>query len=218
MARRILCYGDSNTWGYDPDGNAVSTYFVRYPWDVRWTGVLQTLLGDGYVVIEEGLNGRSTVWDDPIVPYRNGIAHIEACIDSQSPLDLVIVMLGTNDFKPKISGRASDIADGVGALVQKIQRSTCGRNGGVPEILIVSPILIGEDITSSMHADEFGGVEVHKESMKLAAYLENIAAAQGTHFLDAAKVADPYGDAIHLNQEGHAKLAAALEQKIKEIL
>jgi lysophospholipase L1-like esterase len=91
--KAILCYGDSNTWGYDPVTKG------RFPRDMRWTGVLRQSLGDDYLVIEEGLNGRTTVWDDPIEGYKNGAAYLVPCLTTHRPLDLVIIMLGTNDLK-----------------------------------------------------------------------------------------------------------------------
>ena len=102
--KSILCYGDSNTWGYDPQTRS------RFPHDVRWTGVLASSLGTGYRVVEEGLNGRTTRWDDPIEAGRNGLTFLQPCLESHLPLDLVIVMLGTNDLKQRFGLSASDIA------------------------------------------------------------------------------------------------------------
>ncbi len=91
--KTILCYGDSNTWGYIPATAG------RYPPDVRWPGVMRKLLGEKYNVIEEGLNGRTTVWEDPYKPGRNGLELLIPILDSHNPIDLVVVMLGTNDLK-----------------------------------------------------------------------------------------------------------------------
>ena len=108
--RRILCYGDSNTWGYDAAADD------RFPEEVRWTGVLQQLLGEGFRVIEEGQPGRTTVWDDPIEEHRNGKTALYSVLESQSPVDLVVLMLGTNDLKPRFSLNAFDIAAGLERL------------------------------------------------------------------------------------------------------
>ena len=110
--RTVLCYGDSNTWGYDP---ATRT---RYPPHVRWTGVLATRLGAEYRVVEEGLNGRTTRWDDPIEPGRNGLTYLRPCIESHQPLDVIIIMLGTNDLKRRFDLSASDIAQSAAALAE----------------------------------------------------------------------------------------------------
>ena len=95
--RRILCFGDSNTWGYDPATGE------RFDEQTRWTGVLQAALGGDYTVIEEGLNGRTTVWDDPIEGHKNGHEYLVPCLETHRPLDLVVLMLGTNDLKRRFS-------------------------------------------------------------------------------------------------------------------
>ena len=106
MVKKILCYGDSNTWGYNPHTE------LRYPRAVRWTGVLQRGLGPAYHVIEEGLNGRTTVWDDPIEGYKSGKEYLVPCLETHKPMDLVVIMLGTNDLKHRFSLTAFDIATG----------------------------------------------------------------------------------------------------------
>ena len=114
--KTVLCYGDSNTWGFDP---ATRT---RFPPHVRWTGVLGQRLGDGYQVIEEGLNGRTTRWDDPIEPDRNGLAYLRPCVESHQPLDLIVIMLGTNDLKRRFDLSASDIAQSAAGVAEMGRR------------------------------------------------------------------------------------------------
>ena len=92
LMRTILCFGDSNTWGDPPGGNG------RFAWHERWTGILQSSLGDGFRVIEEGLCGRTTCFDDPFSPNRNGLAYLTVALETHCPLDLLIIMLGTNDL------------------------------------------------------------------------------------------------------------------------
>ncbi|MCW5845462.1 MAG: hypothetical protein KIT77_29690, partial [Caldilinea sp.] len=104
--KRILCFGDSNTWGYDPVSQD------RYARNARWPGVLRQQIGAGYEVIEEGLNGRTTVWNDPIEGYKNGRDYLIPCLETHRPLDLVIILLGTNDLKKRFSLSAYDIAQG----------------------------------------------------------------------------------------------------------
>ena len=131
--KTVMCYGDSNTWGYNPATQQ------RYPRDERWTGVLQELLGADYRVIEEGLNGRTTVWDDPIEGYKNGREYLIPCLESQKPLDLVIIMLGTNDLKLRFSLPAYDIAEGAGVLVEIAQKSQAGPDEGAAPSAAAGP-------------------------------------------------------------------------------
>ena len=115
---RIVCFGDSNTWGYNPHTA------TRYPEDVRWTGLLQEMLGNDYKVIEEGQNGRTIATDDPCEGERNGIKVIVPCIESQKPFDLLILMLGTNDLKGKFRYCASDIAGEMEQMLEKCKGLT----------------------------------------------------------------------------------------------
>ena len=135
MKKRILCFGDSNTWGARADGNG------RYDEETRWTCRLQDLLGSDYTVVEEGHNGRTTVWDDPVENRMAGITYLWPCLESQSPLDLVIIMLGTNDLKPRFGVQAHDIAQSAGRLVDMVQKSSFGPDNKAPKVLLVSPIL-----------------------------------------------------------------------------
>ena len=115
MTRQVLCYGDSNTWGCVPLEDSEDP--VRFPRAERWTGVLQHELGPGYWIIDEGLNGRTTTRDDDAEPYRNGLAFLLPTLETHHPLDLVIVMLGTNDLKRRFDASPADIAAGAGELV-----------------------------------------------------------------------------------------------------
>ena len=197
----ILCFGDSNTFGYIPGSNG-----RRYDRGIRWTGKLQTLLGDRFYIIEEGLGGRTTVWDDPIEEYKNGKSYLMPCLQSHQPLDMVVLMLGTNDAKARFSLPACDIAAGVENLIQCIQSSPAGRNGGPPDILLVCPVRIGR-LTGWV--DMLAGA---KEKMaKLPAEYERIAFAYGIDFLDAGAVAAPSDlDGVHMDEDGHAQLAARI--------
>ena len=108
--KSVLCFGDSNTWGYDPDASLASPFPIRHPHDVRWTGVLARELGAGWRVIEEGQNGRTTVFEDPLTPHRKGLDYLPAALESHKPLDAVVLMLGTNDLKVIFSAPANQIA------------------------------------------------------------------------------------------------------------
>src|SRR3989344_4846020 len=138
-AKKILCYGDSNTWGAKP-----ITFSQRYPVDTRWTGLLQKMLGENYWVIEEGLNGRTTSIDDTKREGRNGKTYLRPCLESHNPLDIVIIMLGTNDFKTRFNHTVAQAAQGVGELVKIVKQFSRNERGEEPKITVVSPIPIDE--------------------------------------------------------------------------
>lgn len=211
--KRILCFGDSNTWGFVP---AAAT---RYPEDVRWTGRLQKELGEGYCIIEEGLNGRTTVWEDPVRDYMNGLAYAAPCVMSQFPLDLVMIMLGTNDLKQRFHLNAWAIAEGVRQNVREIEKCARLTGDSMPQILLLSPIYVGESIVNSPYADEFEGQRTCEISRQLGKEIRRIAEEMNVHFLDAAQFAAPSDkDALHMEPEGHAALADGIAKKIREIL
>jgi lysophospholipase L1-like esterase len=205
--KNILCFGDSNTWGYVPGtGN-------RYPRQIRWTGLLQNLLGDSFFIIEEGLNGRTTVLDDPTRIAKNGMTYLRPCLDSQAPIDLVVMMLGTNDCKHRFGLSAFDISEGVAMLVSIILQSGSGNNGKAPQILLISPPLIA---AAPSKADLFSGAE--EKSRQLAFHVQQVATNTASHFLDAAKhcSVSPI-DGIHLDEAGHLALAQAIAGKINSL-
>ncbi len=204
----VMCYGDSNTWGYNPVDAS------RYPRDVRWTGVLRNQLGSDYVIIEEGLNGRTTVWDDPIEGYKNGKPYLIPCLESQKPLDLIILMLGTNDLKIRFSLSAYDIAEGAGVLVDIIQQSAAGPSETAPQVLLLAPPLIGK-VTDL--AEMLDGAHVKAE--RFAHHFHRVADERDCHFLDTATLWTPSDlDGIHFAPEEHLKLGHAVAAKVGQIL
>jgi lysophospholipase L1-like esterase len=216
--KRILCYGDSNTWGYDPATGS------RFDEPVRWTGVLAAALGPDYAVIEEGLNGRTTVCDDPVEgAHKNGRAYLLPCLESQAPLDLVIVMLGTNDLKQRFALPAADIAQGAGTLVRLVQQSDSGREGCAPKVLLIAPITVGAEIREgevgqSLLGQSFGP-DSHPRSLQFADYFQLVAEALGCEFLNAADHASASpGDAIHLESADHHQLGLAIAGKVQALL
>lgn len=210
--KNILCFGDSNTWGYDAETGD------RFPMDIRWTGVLSRKLGEGYRVIEEGLNGRTTVWDDPIEGYKNGKQYLIPCLESQRPLDLVIIMLGTNDLKKRFSVSAMDIAWSLGSLADVINKSGAGYQGKPPKVLLLSPILVG-DLKLSPFGELFDGEESIQTARRFAVHIKRIADQYGCEFLDAAEYADPSSvDAIHFDADGHRKLGEAVAAKVRKMV
>lgn len=219
--KRILCYGDSNTWGYMPGSGQ------RFDSDTRWTGVLQELLGEEYCIIEAGLNGRTTVFDSPFDDYLNGKAGLGYAFLQASPVDLVAIMLGTNDLKYT---NAAGAARGVGALVSEIRSITNKvsssfylTNALQPEkadtkILIISPILVHPDILRISPMTVFEEEKRYEKAQGFSAAYKNVAAQAGAWFLDAAAFAQPSDtDGIHMTAEGHKALGHAVAAKVSEI-
>jgi len=208
--KSILCYGDSNTWGHEP---TLQRRLSRYE---RWPGVLQQTLGPDYYVIEEGLGGRTTVFEDDLLPYRNGRTYLYPCLETHKPLDLVIIMLGTNDLKARFSASALDIARGAGALVQIVQHSMAGIDGGAPRVLLVCPPPFAS-LEGKPQAESFAGAE--EKSRRLAGHYRQIAAELGCDFLDAGEViVSSAVDGFHLDASEHLKLGRKIAEIVREIL
>jgi lysophospholipase L1-like esterase len=210
MTRTIVCFGDSNTHGADPvDG-------TRHPRDVRWPGVLRASLGEGYEVIEEGLGGRTTVFDSPLAPARNGRDYLLPCLWSHKPVDLVLIMLGTNDVKRIYGMSANEIASGAGLLVDMARQSLAGPGGQPPGVVLIAPVPIGEATDRSL---VWGFGAAREESAKLAAAYAVVARERGIPFLDAGSVAtiSPL-DGVHLDAEAHRAIGTALAPLVREAL
>ncbi len=206
--KTVLCYGDSNTWGYNP---ATQERFAR---DERWTGVLRRELGEGYHVIEEGCNGRTTVWDDPIEGYKNGKEYLVPCLVSHKPLDLVIIMLGTNDLKKRFSLSAYDIASGAGVLVDIVQKSDTGPGGRPPKVLLLAPPPVGK---LTEFAEMFEGAE--PKSVKFSQHYRRVAEEYGCDLLDTAEIIVSSDlDGIHFEVDAHQKLGQAVANRVRRIL
>lgn len=199
----VLCYGDSNTYGRDPVTKK------RLASEVRWPGVLRNALGEEYYVIEEGLNGRTTVWDDPVRPgihKRNGSLYLLPCLESHAPLDLFVLMLGTNDLKARHALTPYDIAESIGHLIEITQKSSCGPDGAPPEILLMAPPPLG---ALSEYAETFaGGVD---KSKRLGSYYMKVAQSYGTRFFDTSTVIRTSKlDGLHIDPEEHRVLGEAV--------
>lgn len=209
--RSALCYGDSNTHGQIPGAGPLE----RYRRDVRWPGVLQKELGPEWHIIEEGLSGRTTVHDDPIEgAHKNGRTYLRPCVQSHATLDLVVIMLGTNDLKARFCKPASEVAMGVGCLIHDLRELSPGPGGAVPEIMIVSPPPMLEDVKEWKSI--FAGA--CEKSHQLALEFEVIADSLGVHFFNAGSVCgcDP-ADGFHLGADGHLALGRALAQEVDAI-
>jgi lysophospholipase L1-like esterase len=208
VVKRILCYGDSNTWGADPVKND------RFDADTRWPRVFSKALGSDYEIIEEGLSGRTTVWDDPIEGYKNGREYLIPCLESHRPLDLVILMLGTNDLKKRFSLSAFDIAQGAGVLVSLVQRSEVGKQDMAPLVLLLAP---PPTVTLTEYAEMFEGAE--SKSRKFSEQYGRVAKELGCAFLDTSTtIVSSSLDGIHIEASEHRKLGEMVAVKVEELI
>ena len=210
MRESIVCYGDSNTWGYNAEDGS------RFPEHIRWPGVLSDLLGEQYKVIEEGLSGRTSVMDDPLVEGLNGLAYITPCLKSHSPIKLVIIMLGTNDTKERFSLTSYNIAQGIMRLVQKVKHSEAGVGAGIPGILVICPPRIREGYRQSAVGEAMGN-HCAEKSAQLAPYLKALAEQQMVSYVDASSIPMNEIDYMHLTGEGHKQLAQLVFDKVSEL-
>ncbi|MDV7104690.1 SGNH/GDSL hydrolase family protein [Vibrio sp. TH_r3] len=205
--KTILCFGDSNTWGYSPDLPR------RYNSTERWTMLLQDKLATEYRIIEEGLNSRTTVFEDPFEPGKKGLDYLLPCLQSHHP-DLVVIMLGTNDLKSRFNLSASDISKGAARLVQVVQSFHHDFIPKPPEVLLVSPAHVFE-VTPAKE----GFTHAEAKSKEFAHYYKLRAEELGCHFIDAAEFVQPCAkEGLHWQQDQHSKFAEALAQKIPTIL
>ncbi len=215
--KTILCFGDSNTWGAKPKDDLGPSQ--RFGAGERWAGVMRNLLnrdgGHDYWVIEEGLNGRTTVHDDPVEGiYKNGARMFAGCLESHKPIDLVVVMLGTNDLKSRFAQSAADIAAGAATLAQSALDSTCGPDDGAPQVLLVCPPPLAR-LTGLVHMFA-GGPE---KSRDLSTHFHLQADRLGCHLLDAGMFSRSSEiDGIHWDADRHAGFGEAMADKVRDIL
>ncbi|MCH5184680.1 MAG: SGNH/GDSL hydrolase family protein [Oscillospiraceae bacterium] len=207
----IMCYGDSNTWGHNPAN------CMRFDENTRWTGRLAVMLGDGFRVMEEGLCGRTTVFNDGYSTGRNGLAGFIPCMQSNQPLDLIIIMLGTNDLRREFNILPKEVARGVREIARTALNPMYNELYPPAKLLIISPIHIDESVMYGFFDEMFGEESIVK-SKGLAAALENTAREVGAYFLDAAETAKASElDGIHMDERSHKALAEAVYVKVKEI-
>ena len=203
----VLCYGDSNTYGYDPYTGS------RYPYEKRWTTILGEMLGDRYEVIPEGLNGRTTAYDRPGALWKNGITSFTACLGTHKPVDYLIIMLGTNDCNAGLGLSAEQIAGGMENLVKIAEKETPGLQGYIPEIIVTAPAAIQGDYENSPFACELTPESVQK-SHDIGPMYEELAKKHGMRFADATAGIEVSEDCEHLTEEGHRQMAKLLYDAI----
>ncbi len=212
---RILCFGDSNTHGASSEGADSG----RLPADQRWTGVLQRLLGERFDVIEEGLNGRTTDVDYEDRPGCNGRPYFLPCLLSHQPLDLVVVMLGTNDVKSCFDRTPEAIADALRGYLDDIAANAADRHGGATAVVLVSPILIDDSASlwQEVTAANYDATGVAR-SRELGRAIRRVAQERGVGYADAASVAHAGHDGLHLTPDSHERLADLVAATVTEIL
>ena len=209
---RILCYGDSNTWGYISCSN-----HLRYGNDKRWTKVLANLLGDNFEIIEEGLNSRTLISNDlrPGKEGKNGYEYLIPCLDTHDPIDLVILMLGTNELKNTYNKSALEIGQ---ILEEYFIKTILNRKSqfkeSYPKLLIVTPPVINEYTEYCKKDDKYLGAT--EKSKQLNSIYENLSKKYNCYFLSNDGL-DVGMDGVHLTEESHKKLAELLYNKIKDI-
>lgn len=212
MTRTILCFGDSNTHG-SPPATALDAPSARYDRNTRWPALMAADLGNDWHVIEEGHPGRTTVHDDPIEgAHRNGLTVLPSMMESHKPIDVVILMLGTNDLKGRFSVNPTDIALSLERLIAVIRSFAAGPNGGNPDILLVAPPPIVE-VGCLAEMFEGGAAKSHGLAKAIAA----AAKRANVSFLDAGAHIDVSPiDGIHYDPSAHNTLALALARAVRD--
>jgi lysophospholipase L1-like esterase len=205
--KTVLCFGDSNTWGYVPgtDGG-------RFPPEIRWPRQLARALGDGWDVIAEGLNGRTATMDSPVADGRNGLTYLLPCLHSHMPLDVVVIYLGTNDAGDRYSLPAETIAEAVGRLVRVVRSSEAGPDYSAPEVLVVCPPPFGKLDPDASFAN------AGEKSRQLGRWFAEMSSHLDCALIDLNGIAS-YSDldGIHLDASGHTAVAAAVEEHLRRM-
>jgi lysophospholipase L1-like esterase len=212
--KTILCFGDSNTWGFIPE-SITEAYPRRHPRDVRWPGVLQSELGAEFHVIEEGQNGRTTVHDDVINLHRNGRIYLPACLESHKPIDLVILMLGTNDLKVTYNLPPAEIAAGAAQLAKMILSSEAGPKAKPPKLLLVAPPRMGHMPHLPDVYEKLAGAQ--EKTARFPGCYEAVAKSLGCAFLNSQEFTNPSpSDGIHLEAADHGRLGRAMAEAVRK--
>lgn len=212
MKKHIVCLGDSNTHGYCADPTDCESGGNRFSENERWTCLLQKALGEAYLVLEEGLGGRTTVFPDPLHESMDALSVAFPILMSHEPVDLLIIMLGTNDTKDRLGMNAACIGLGMERLVRKCMSVDCW-GGHKPNILIVSPPPIGDELKDPCMGDHCA-----EKSRGLAKYYAEKAQLLGCHFMDANGCEFNHIDYMHLSRKGHAQLAERLADLVLQIM
>ena len=217
MKKHIVCFGDSNTHGLCADPTDCADGGTRFNEEERWTCLLQQHLGSDYLVIEEGLSGRTTVFSDPLHEGMSAIEVIDPILMSHEPVDLLILMLGSNDTKERFGCNAACIAKGMDRLIGKAKATPCWGSKG-PNILVICPPHIDEQ-RELITAGASMGKGCAEKSRELAKWMEPVAKAQGCAWLDAQGIAEfNKVDYLHFTKKAHADFAAKLAEIVPTLV
>ena len=210
---QILCFGDSNTWGLDAQNDR------RFPKDIRWTGVLADQLGRQAHIWENGVGGRTTVFDDPSCPERCSKNYLSDALRSTIPLDLVILNLGLNDTKTHLHTTPQAISDGMEQLIRYVMDPALYVHGAsIPQILLCSPVILLEDVQERCPAGGFDSQSV-QDVTALSNLYRLLSEKYHCAFLDSAEFASPSSyDGIHLDAAGHRALGHAIAKEVCNLL
>lgn len=215
---QILCYGDSNTWGCIPRWEESCLPSLRYDEQHRWPTVLQARLGTGFQVVAEGLGGRTTIYHTDAEPWKNGESYLLPCLRSHRPLDLVIIMLGTNDLQAVYHVAPGQLKTGIARLAEMVRQDpTSGRDAAAPQVLLLAPIEVRKSAPQGRTAvfEKFQGEAGASLSRQFATAYAEVAKETGCYFLDAARFAQPSpADGIHFDPDSHVRLGEAIAELI----
>ena len=207
-AATVLCFGDSNTWGYSVE--LASAPVPRLRSEYRWVSVMARALGPDHVVIAEGLPGRTTVFDDPIQgEHVNGRRQLRACLESHKPVDVLVILLGTNDLQSRYSASAWEIAEGAGALLDLAAQSGCGPGSTAPRAVLVAPPPTRVAGLGTRAEDIFDGADAKSRNFDVA--FSEVAASRGVAYLNGERVIESSPvDGVHWSLEAHRTLGQAI--------
>lgn len=215
--KTILCFGDSNVWGSIPgDFDEKTGLSGRFSKDKRWTGVLQSELGNSYDVVTEGISARTTNLDEivPGSPYKNGLSQLPICLESHYPINLVIFWVGTNDTKIQYYRSPAEIAEGMRELIHTVTSSNKGPKAKAPKILLIAPqpAINVENMNPQMDSTSI------EKTQQLASYYQTLVNEEGCEFLNAEQyVSSSQVDGVHLDESEHIKLGKMLAKKVEQI-
>jgi lysophospholipase L1-like esterase len=207
-AIRVLCYGDCNVYGLRPIIEG------RYPSNLRWTGILQKILGDKYEIIEEGLVRRNSGFEDPDYKGMNALSYLTPCLLSQNPIDWIVLWIGTRDHKDKFNLSVGKTAKNIEKIITECQKTAISERYKKVRIILIAPTLVTRNIHK--FSDRYNGA-IYK-STKIASLFRSVSKKTKTIFVDASKITEPsILDGMHLDIKGHKKIGEAIYKIIKKV-